>query len=184
MNRAAVVLLACALPLASCDNSPEVHAENATAGEVADKMAKAGGTESFVNPGKWESKVTFEEMTMPGMPKEVAAQMKGFAGRVETQQSCLTPEEAKKPKEDFFAGENKNCRYERFDMGGGRINAVMKCAEEGMTHTMTMQGNYTPDTYNMRMAMTAEGGPGPSAGMSMKMSVDARRIGQCAAGES
>ena len=49
--------------------------------------------------------------------------------RAEAHRSCLTPEEAKRPKEDFFAGAAKNCRYERFDMGSGKIDAVMKCTE-------------------------------------------------------
>ncbi len=181
MKRAAL-LIACALPLAGCDSSPEVSERNASVAEVANKVADAGG--SFVRPGRWESKVTFEEMSMPGMPAEMASQMKGFTGRVETQHSCLTPEEAKRPKEDFFAGENKNCRYDRFDMGGGKIDAVMKCADEGATHTMTMAGQYTPDTYAMRMTMNAAGGDGPEAGMSMKMRVDARRVGECTGDES
>lgn len=183
MNRAAM-LIACALPLAGCDSSPEVSERNASVSDVANKVAEASGDESFVRPGQWESKVTIEDMSMPGMPPEMAAQMKGFTGRVETHQSCLTPEEAKKPKEDFFAGGNENCRYDRFDMGGGKIDALMKCTDRGATQTMTMTGQYTPDTYAMRMSMNSAGGEGPDAGMSMKMRVEAKRVGACTGKES
>ena len=67
---------------------------------------------------------------MPGMPAEMASQMKGITNRIETDQQCLTPEEAKRPKEDFFAGDNKNCRYDHFTMAGGKIDALMKCTDE------------------------------------------------------
>ena len=175
----AAVLIAGALPLAACNNSPQVHEENASVAEVQRELAKAGGTDSFVRPGLWESKVTIEDMTMPGMPAEMASQMKGITNQVHADQSCLTPEEAKRPKEDFFAGGNKNCRYDRFTMAGGKIDAVMKCTDERATHTMSMQGSYTQDAYNMRMSMTAEGGEGPESGMTMKMRVDAKRVGEC-----
>ena len=177
--RHSIVLIACALPLAACNNSPQVHEENASVGEVQKEIAKAGAADSFVRPGLWESKVTLEEMNMPGMPKEVVEQMSKATGMVETNQSCLTPEEVKRPKEDFFAGDSKNCRYDHFTMGRGKIDAVMKCSSEGATQTMAMQGGYTPDTYNMQMSMKSEGGQGHEAGMSMKMRVDAKRVGEC-----
>ncbi|MCL6728759.1 DUF3617 domain-containing protein [Sphingomonas hankyongi] len=179
-----VALIACALPLAACGKSPAVHEENASVAEVQNSIAEAGGTDSFVRPGLWESKVTLEEMSMPGMPKEVAAKMAGATGKAEVNRSCLTPDEAKRPKEGFFAGDNKNCRYDHFTMAGGKIDAVMKCSAEGATHTMTLQGGYTPNTYDMRMTMNAEGGAGPNAGMTMKMHVEASRVGECTGKES
>lgn len=178
LNRSAAALLAVIVPLAACNSEPEVAVENASVGEVAGKVAEAGGTGSFVRPGKWESKVTIEDMSMPGMPPQVAAQMKGFAGRVEAHQSCLTPEEAKRPKEDFFAGADENCRYDHFNMGGGKIDAAMKCAREGASQLMQMTGTYSSETYHMAVSTTSSG-QGPTAGMKMRMRVDARRIGDC-----
>ena len=174
----AAALIACALPLAACNKSPQVHEENASVAEVQKEIAKAGGTESFVRPGLWESKVTLEEMSVPGMPKEVAERMALAKGEVETNKSCLTPEEAKRPKEDFFAGDNKSCRYDHFTMAGGKIDAVMNCSAEGASQTMTLQGAYTPDTYNMQMSMKSQGAR-PEASMSMKMRVEANRVGEC-----
>ena len=184
MKRAAV-LIACALPLAACDNSPQVSANNATAAEVAQKVREAADEQSFVAPGQWQSKVTIEEFDVPGMPPEMAQRMKATMAQFQERsfESCLTKEEVKRPKEDFFAGDNKNCRYDRFDMANGKIDAVMKCAGGGATQTMTMTGAYTPDTYQMQMAMQAEG-DGASAGMRMKMRVDARRAGECTGTES
>ena len=175
--RAILLGCACTVALAACSKGPEVHEKNASVAEVANKVADAGGAASFVRPGRWESTVTIEEMTIPGMSKEMADNMPGFERRQQTSSSCLTEEEAKRPKEDFFAGANKNCRYDRFTMADGKIDAVMKCTEQGATHTMTMQGSYSPTTYNMHMSM--EGAGQGAAGMSMKMRVDAKHAGQC-----
>jgi hypothetical protein len=171
------ILLACTL--AACGSEPEVDARNASAEEVAREVADAGGSEQFVRPGKWQSRVQIEQFELPGAPPEAAAAMRGMHQRAQVQESCLTPEEAKRPKGDFFAGEGKNCRYDHFTMGGGKIDAVMKCSGEGMAQTMTMQGSYSRDAYQMRMTMNAEAGAGPPGGMTMKMRVDAKRIGEC-----
>ena len=173
------LVIACALPLAACNSEPEISAENASAEDVAKQVRDAGGTASFVNPGKWQSTVTIEEMTMPGMPPEVAAQMKSVQGRAQTHETCLSAEDAKRPKEDFFNA-GKNCRYDRFEMGNGKIDAVMKCSDGGATQTMTMNGTYSGDTYAMRMSMQSGAGTGGAEqGMGMKMRVEAKRTGQC-----
>lgn len=169
-------LVACAL-LAACNQGPEVREENASVAEIQNKVANAGGATSFVRPGRWESTVTIEEMKIPGMSSDMANNMPGFEGRTQTSVNCLSEADAKRPKEDFFTGDNKNCRYDRFTMANGKIDAVMKCTEQGVTNTMTMQGSYSPTTYNMQMSM--EGGGGGAQGMAMKMRVDAKHAGQC-----
>ena len=163
--------------LAACDSSPKVDVDNATPSEVAEEMRDAVSEETFVRPGKWLSTVTIQEMTIPGMPPEFAARMKESMAKERQFESCLTAEEAKRPKGDFFAAD-KSCTYDHFTMGGGKIDAAMHCAHEGMAQSMTMQGNYTPDQYQMTMASKMEG-KGPQAGMVMKMHVDAKRVGNC-----
>ena len=175
----ALALLACVLTLAACNREPEVDARNASAEEVAGRVADAGGSDSFVRPGKWQSRVQIEEFELPGAPPEAKAAMQRMYERVQVSENCLTPENAKRPKEDFFAGANKNCRYDHFTMGNGKIDAVMKCTGEGMAQTMAMQGSYSPDAYQMRMSMKADAGAGPPGGMTMTMRVDAKRVGEC-----
>ncbi len=171
------VLIACALPLAACNSEPEVTAENASVEEVSQKVGAAGGSGNFITPGLWRTSMTIDEMSVPGMLPEAAAEMEKMQGRTTSNEKCLTPEDVKKPKEDFFGGE-ENCRYERFTMGNGKIDAVMNCTEGGATQKMTMAGTYSGDTYNMQMAMQSAGG-GETAGMGMKMRVNAKRIGEC-----
>lgn len=171
--------LGCAAPLASCNTEPEVSATNATVEDVAEQVADARDGDGFVRPGKWQSRVQIEEFKLPGAPPEAEAAMRGMHDRAQVYESCLTPEEAQRPKEDFFAGANKNCRYDHFTMGNGKIDAVMKCSGEGVGQTMAMEGTYGPDNYQMRMTMKAEAESGPSGGMTMRMRVDAKRIGEC-----
>ncbi|MEO8175479.1 MAG: DUF3617 domain-containing protein [Sphingomicrobium sp.] len=182
MKRAALLLtgaLSGLFALTACHSEPDVQARSASVEEVANKVAKAGGTDSFVRPGKWQSQVQIEAFELPGAPPEAASAMRSMQHRAQVYESCLTPEQAKRPKEDFFAGANKNCRYEHFNMGGGKIDAVMRCADKGMAQTMAMQGTYGPDNYQMAMSMKAQGGPTPSDGMTMKMRIEAKRVGEC-----
>ena len=177
------VFLLCTLALAGCNNDPQVDARNASVADVAEQVADARGSEQFVRPGKWQSRIAIESFELPGAPPAAADAMRGMQQHSQVQESCLTPEEAKRPKEEFFAGTGKNCRYERFTMGGGKIDAVMQCAGGDMAQTMVMQGTYGPDAYQMRMSMDSKADAGASAGlaggMTMTMRVDAKRVGEC-----
>lgn len=179
LTRSAAALLAAALPLAACNNQPAVSVQNASVGEVADKVAEAHASGNLVNPGKWVTTVAVEEMTMPGMPPQAAAQMKAVMGGTHTVQSCLTPEEVKQPKAGFFGAAEKDCRYDHFTMAGGKIDAALTCTRNGTTQIMQMAGTYSPDAYSMVVTTSSTGGTGPSAGMKMRMRSEAKRLGAC-----
>ncbi len=181
---AAVAAFALATLLAACDSSPEVDVKDANASQVADAVRKSGigGNDDFqVRPGLWESRVAIEEIDIPGMPAGMQETMKKtFAERQPTGfTSCLTPEEARKPKEDFFAGKDNKCRYDHFKMGDGRIDAKMRCDAGQGAQVMEMAGTYSADSYSMIMTTLREGGDGPGGEARMKMRMDARRVGEC-----
>lgn len=176
-------LLAAALTLGGCNKSPEVQAKNATPSEVAEKVRASGGDQSFVHPGLWQSKVTIEQFDMPGMPPEMASRMKTMMARNQEHdfETCLTPEDVKKPKEDFFAGKHNECRYEHFTMGDGKIDAVMHCGKGGGAQTMQMAGTYSPDAYQMAMSTKVESDEKDVQAMQMRMRVESKRVGECSA---
>lgn len=179
-----VLIAAVALGMWGCDSGPQIRETNASVGEVAAKVRNAEG--SFVRPGEWQSKVVIEQFDMPGMPPEAASQMK--AAMAENQRhefkTCLTPEDVKQPKGKFFGGEDE-CRYDHFNMGNGKIDAVMRCpGGPGPERVMKMAGTYGPERYDMRMTMTGSGSDGPAAAMTMKMRVESRRLGNCPAGSA
>jgi hypothetical protein len=173
-------LLVPALTLAACNKSPTVEATNASGAEVAKKVQESGITDQFISPGKWQMVMKINEMTMPGLPPEAAARMKAMMGEGHSYTECLTPADVKKPKEDMFSGD-KNCKYDHFAMGGGKIDIIMSCGGE-QPRKMQMNGTYSADEYHMAVSSAGEGKAGPGA-MSMRMEVAAKRVGQCTAAE-
>ncbi len=172
--------------LAACDNSPKVEAENASIEEVADKVRAANdGNTMIVRPGKWASDVELESLEIPGMPAEAVAGMKKTMAKVTTgHETCLTPEQAKKPKEDFFAGAGSNCRYDKFSMDDGKMTGTMRCGSpQGGTQIIQFDGTYSPEEYQMRMASTVEGAS-PGGPMKMVMHMSSKRVGECDGSEN
>lgn len=181
----AVCVLASVLCLTACNKGPKVDLHNATGNEVSQAVKQSGvmSSDTMVEPGLWQSKTVIQEMNMPGIPAQYAAQMKQRIAehRNDTDNHCIKPEDVKKPKEDFF-GADKSCRYDHFTMGGGKIDVAMVCHNEDSTQKMNVTGSYTPTSYAIDTSMSGSGGG--ENGMSMKMHVDARRIGECTAKDS
>ncbi len=175
-----ILIASLVFPLVACGSRSTVNEKNASVEEVSQKVRQASHDQGFIRTGKWQSTVTIDKMDMPGMPPQVAAQMKQMMAQAHTSDSCLTPEEVKQPKANFFSG-NDQCRYDHFTMGKGKIDAKMHCDQGGSSQVMEMTGTYSPEDYHMQMK--ANGG---SAGekMTMQMSVDAKRIGECSGKES
>jgi len=176
----AAYALASVFCLTACNKGPEVNLKNASANQVSEAVKKSGvmSSDSMVEPGLWESKVTVQEMNIPGMPPQFADKMKQSMAeqRNHASRHCIKPEDVKKPKEDFF-GADKSCKYDHFTMGGGKIDIAMVCHQEDMTQNMNVSGSYTPTSYSIDTAMTGTGGH--EQGMSMKMHVDSNRVGEC-----
>jgi hypothetical protein len=181
----AVCVAASVVCLTACNKGPTVELHNATGQQVAQAVTKAGvmNSDSMVEPGLWRSKATVEEMNIPGIPAQYAAQMKQSMAehRNDSSSHCIKPEDVKKPKEDFF-GADTSCRYEHFTMGSGKIDVAMVCHEEETTMNTKVSGSYTPTSYSIDTSMSGSGGA--QNGMTMKMHVDAQRVGECSGKDS
>lgn len=179
-----LLCVVCAAALGACDRSTKVEAKNATAAEVARDVQHSGLDEGLVSPGLWQSKVIIEKFVVPGMSPEMARRMKSMMaeGQVHDSEICLTAEDVKRPREDFFTGKDSECRYEHFTMGSGKIDAAMRCGREQGVQTMQMAGTYSSDNYEMHMATMATANDGETShAMQMQMRVEGRRIGECSA---
>jgi hypothetical protein len=179
-----LIVITFALAIGGCNSEPQVDVKNASVEEVADKVAEAGGSEVMFRPGLWQSKVTVEDVSIPGMPPEAQAQMKGFYAKMNnTIDSCLTPEDAKKPGGKFFGGKDAdNCKYDHFTMRGGKIDAVMRCTGEGSGEMkMTIAGTYTPESSTTHSDMEISSKDGT---MRIKALSEAKRAGECTGKES
>jgi hypothetical protein len=169
MSMRAIVLMP-ALLLAACNSSPTITATNATGAEVAQKVEAAGDAGINLTPGRWEGTATISDVTMPGAPAALAEKMKVEMSGGEPFATCLTPEEAKRPRERFFSGRGEGgCLYKNFTMGGGKIDAVMECPAGA---SVTLNGTYAAGRYTMAVDTRAKG-------MSMKMTMDSKHVGPC-----
>jgi hypothetical protein len=176
-----VASIAC---LSACNKGPSVELHNATGNQVTAAVKQSGvmSSDTMIEPGLWQSKVTVQEMNIPGLPAEYAAKMKQTMAehRNDASSHCVTAADVKKPKEDFF-GADKSCRYEHFTMGAGKIDAVMRCGGKQGAQEMQMAGTYSPDSYQMQMATEVESSDEATRAMQMQMRVEARRVGECTA---
>ena len=169
---------ASAICLSACGSGDKVDLENASVNDVAKELRKADANEGFVKPGQWEQTVTLVEMSVPGAPPQVAEALKKQTGQSQVHKSCLTPEQANHPREDFFSGADKSCRYDHFKWGSGKVDMKLDCKHESGTQTMELAGTYEPESYQMVMSVASRGS-NPMDTMNMKMQVDAKRVGQC-----
>ena len=178
MNK--LLLIGLIATLGACDSGPTIEEKNASVADVAEAVADARADMKF-EPGRWESNVTFVSMEAPGMPPEVGQAMRGTLGKEHRSATCLTREQAEKPAADFFAKDAKDCTYDHFTLGGGKIDAKMRCGGDGRAVAMAMNGAYDSDSYDMTMETTVDsGGGGP---MTMKMKVASSHVGACRGNE-
>jgi len=160
--------------LSAC-NQGGVTAKNESAEKVAEKIAAA--PQITPQPGRWESTVKIDKFDMgEQMPPQMQAAMQKAMGGEKVFASCLTTEEAKKPKAGFFHGAS-GCTYDTFTMAAGHIAGVMSCKQGGSTQRVKMQGTYDPASYQMHIDSEAQLPEGHA--MSTSMTITSKRVGEC-----
>lgn len=179
MNR---LWIAVPLALAACNSQPSVRADNASVAEVAAKAKAIRFT-----PGEWSNSTEVLAFDFPGAKDPRIATMIGDAMKKAQSRAfnhCITPEEAQRPNAGMFQRDaGKDCRYDHFEMAGGRINATMTCTPQaGGKMTMSMDGSYSATSYDMTMDMKMAGGAMPGEGMTMRAHTRGERVGECPKG--
>ena len=168
-----LILSAAVLVLAACGKSGGGNESSAAGGGGS---ASASGVN--LQPGEWEMKTEVVNVTAEGLPAGVADGMKAQAAS--TTKTCMTPEEAKGPKGDIFAGNQSNCKSEGFSWAGGKIKGKTTCTGQGGAGqtVMEMDGSYSGQSIDMTMKSKTD-----LAGkaMTMEMRVSGRRVGECSA---
>lgn len=182
MKSGNICALAALAMLAACGKG-EVELENASVEDVV----KASANAQALNPGQWTNTVKIVSVDVPGMPQAGQAMKdamtKAMTGQTNVQESCVTPEQAKKPDAALFAGQGQNnCKFEKFEIGGGEMDAVLTCSPGGQASMkMAMKGPYGGDAYNLTSDMEISGTPGMPGNMVMKIKAEStgKRTGEC-----
>lgn len=165
----AILVAGCSGGEADVDGDGEI-----TAKEVA---AKAKAESVKPQPGLYKATVTMTRLDIPGLPEG----MEGHgAGATTTSENCLTAEDVDKGFEELVKqGQQGECSYERFNLDGGKLDAVMLCKTPEGSARMAMTGTTTPTSseYKATTKMNFEGvGEG-----TMNFTVKQERIGDCPA---
>lgn len=153
MIRTLLIVLPVVFVSACKDRAPSVDAQNKDRAEAAGRTADPN---SFM-PGKWETKQDIQAVHNANLNAESKADIRRTEASID---QCLPPEESKRPDANFFAGgDESECRYTKFAMQNGKLNATMSCTATPGTITMTLNGTYTPTSYALDATATTSGIP-------------------------
>lgn len=168
-----LVGLALVLLAAACSKGTDRDAD----GKLSHTEVAAEARKLRLDPGQWETTTRIDAIAVPGVSADM---MKAATATPTTTANCITPAQAASPDANLLSGTaDANCTYQRFSMADARIDAAMTCDPPGVpgTMAMTLAGSYAPTRFSMRMDMKSEG-TGPAA-VTMKATVEGRRIGAC-----
>lgn len=176
--------IAAILGLAGCGQA-EVDLKDASVEEVVRAAEKA----ETLSPGKWSMQYEVLSVELPGMPDQEKRMMKAMTdamlGRKDLTEQCLTPEQAKAPPPEMFAGAGgAGCKFERFALDNGEMNATMICTGPGTTAggmKMAMKGQYGGESINIEQDLEMNGliGGNEGAGIRVKARSIGKRVGDC-----
>lgn len=133
-------------------------------------------------PGLYRMVTKITDISIPGMPPEMAAQAQGmFSATGQTVEYCLTPEDAAKGFEEMTRRSAEgNCTYERFSAKDGKLDAAMTCKTgQGMETRSEVAGTFTPTGSELTMKSHATSPDMPGGAMKMSGSISTQRIGDC-----
>lgn len=163
------------LSLSACGKSDSGPKTMDQAKEEAAKLERP-------KPGLYMQSMTVSKFEIPGAPPEMAEAMKGAMSKAQEHQFCLTAEMAEKGYRDMFdkVGGQGECKYDRFDVSGGKIDAVLQCANanEGKG-TITMAGTVSEEGSDVTVSVVQQGGKAPMANAKIAMHLVSKRIGDC-----
>jgi len=172
-----IMAAAGAVLMAGCSGGSDADADGSGDVSVKEAIKQAEAEGLKPEPGQYKATITMTGIDIPGMPPEMAGH---GAGLTTTSEYCLTEEDVAKGFEEMMKrGQNGECNYERFNIAGGDLDAVMVCKTPEGTARMEMTGTATPTTsdFTAKMAMSFEGaGEG-----TMSFAAKHERVGDCPA---
>ena len=119
--------LAFCLIVAACDDTD------------ADRIAAA--PPGALQAGEWE--IVFDgSVTFPGSRPGDQPARHSFS---HSRYICIPPAQAARPDPGVFFESRSKCRYDRFAMGGGMIDAVLKCEGD----TLRVRGTYEAGRFEV-----------------------------------
>lgn len=129
-------------------------------------------------PGAWEETTVFALDSVNGS-SDLAQRMEQAVPHPEPRQSCLTATDLQNPQALFLAGAEQTCRFSRFTMANGQIDAAGDCSDkQGQTMHVEGIGSLTATGYDFTFTGIAQTG---RLSLAFRGRDSGRRIGVCSA---
>ncbi|MDB5697850.1 MAG: hypothetical protein JWN69_654 [Alphaproteobacteria bacterium] len=154
------VFMALALTALAACGSQQPTSNGKTVAQENDVRAGAaahGADPNALLAGRWETKQEIRGVAKAGLDAQSKRDIAAASG---ASSQCLPPEASKRPDANFFAGgDESECRYSRFNMRHGRLDATIVCTATPGAITMTLHGKYTPTSYALDATAVTSGVP-------------------------
>lgn len=178
MRKLIILPLAAAVALAGCGK----QGEEAPAGG-GEGTAPSGEKIVMPEPGEYRQTVEVLEISMPGIPAGMTDQVKKQMSANMSATDCLTPEEAKDALKVLTANgmeKDGECKYSKFDVSGGKLDALMECGKEGGAKgTFALSGTFTATGSDITVQGDQVDPQMPGGKMHLKMHAVSVRTGEC-----
>jgi Protein of unknown function (DUF3617) len=194
LHRGLVAFPVIALSLAACSSQePEKAATVAGGTQTSAEMSAAAVAATDIVPGQYDTRIELIRFDMPGVPMEMAAQMRQ---QMETQfqqatSVCLTPEQARGGRqarlEDMAKATNGQCRADNLATNGDRVTGRMICnggPGGAGAATVTFEGTLGAESSDMTISTTVTNPMNAGQPIVQVMRVTSRRTGECTGSSS
>ena len=135
-------------------------------------------------PGLYTQTMTITRFEVPGAPPQMAEQMKGAMGQNQTSEFCLTEEMSRQGYQEMFnaLGKDGECKYERFDVSVGKIDALLQCQSElEGKGTIALAGTVAEDGSDVTVKIDTVNPAQPMGSHAITMQMVSKRTGPCPA---
>lgn len=134
-------------------------------------------------PGQYTQTLKITKFEVPGAPPEMAKQMQTTLGQQQNTSFCLTEQMADQGFQDMFReiGKDGQCKYERFNAAGGKLDAELKCESpaEGKG-TIKIAGDVSAEGSDVAVEIDTVNPASPMGHTIIAMQMVSNRIGDCA----
>jgi hypothetical protein len=127
-------------------------------------------------PGLWEETLVYALDSVNGS-EEMGAHMQSTLPSPQPHRTCYSAADLADPRTMFLAGAEGSCRFGRFSMKDGRIDATGDCSDgHGQTMHVAGIGHYSATGYDFDFTGTGQAG---KLDLAFRGRDSGRRIGEC-----
>jgi len=178
MRKAVVLPLVSVFMLAGCGGGSDEPAASED-GEAAAGNAVAAADAVKVRPGLYKFSTEILEISIPGMPADIAKQTANSMASSTSVTQCISEEEAEQAAKDMVSKQGQaadgGCTFKKYEISGSAIDTEMTCSGAG-GESGTIRTTGTIGAEGMDVVAEAE-----FPGMKTRTRVKTERVGDCPA---